>query len=328
MTEATAASAATATPSRTFIPFPDWGPSQRQQTTPGLSSPDHLGPTANYQEGFPVLQQRGGSTSLLAPASANDALERFLGTTARDGHDANASAGGCVHNDNDSLSASDLDEDDETFFLAAPSAIQEEKQAAAAASNNSNKQRKLARSSMPSNTSLRGMDFVTSSASLRGMDKDGAGSSGRLLSANSSGSLQRSSSILNNSSNNNNNGGSSSDCIKRQESQSSIGLTLEAAASSSSAAAASHNTEESQQGEDRERDLVTPPAMALPPKSPPILSPRYNLRSDRSSDDDMGPAVPASPARRHVQYHYRPQSHLLPPSAADHYDSPGPTPPY
>jgi hypothetical protein len=66
----------------------------------------------------------------------------------------------CDNADDESLSA-----DEDAFFLAAPSVIREEKRV----SHHAKQQRKFKETST-SNTSLFGMDFVTSSNNLRGMD--------------------------------------------------------------------------------------------------------------------------------------------------------------
>ncbi|GKY97823.1 hypothetical protein MPSEU_000740400 [Mayamaea pseudoterrestris] len=108
--------------------------------------------------------------TLYERSTSTDALEMYNVSTAAPPHGSR---------DNDSLSASD-DEDD--FFLAAPSVIHEEKRAF------SHKQRKIElfpsempprrlssghslRSGLASNTSLLGMDFVTSSSNLQNMDR-------------------------------------------------------------------------------------------------------------------------------------------------------------
>ena len=104
-------------------------------------------------------------------ASSTDPLEMIIASVAPP-H--------ACYNDNDSLSASD-DEDD--FFLAAPSVINEEKKACL----QNVKQRKIEfacempprrlpsgvslRSGLASNASLLGMDFVTSSSNLQNMDR-------------------------------------------------------------------------------------------------------------------------------------------------------------
>lgn len=233
-----------------YIPLPDWGePKARIQPTSGSRN-------MFYEE----------STSLLAPPAPNDAIEHFLHRAA------NARVVGGA--DDDSLSASD--DDDETFFLAAPSVIHEEKQA----SVHQIKHRKIrapdegfhsrpsfastVASLRASNTSLRGMNFVTSCTSL---DKEVAHKPGVIgvTELHVPG-------------------------MRRPDSEMSIGLPLEGNNAPSA--------EESSglQGGGRSsaaRDLVTPPVMTQP-ESPPPLSPRIHY---------LNTGIGSLPPRSNVHYH-------------------------
>jgi hypothetical protein len=268
--------------------------------------------------------------SLLSPPSPNDAIERLL-KDASDGLGASyPGASECVAagfrarvdggGDDDSLSASDdEDDDDEAFFLATPLTIQEEKQS----SLQQSKLRKL-RDNPPlpgaasshsfalssilqaSSTSLRGMNFVTSSTSL---DKIGgkALSSSSCAYSHAMGSLRRpesSASIGLNLEGANGgpfSGGEESDdamdvqvdpedrapplplgppLLRATSSQTYMGPTMSASACHA-------------------RDLVTPPIMAQPRSPPPLPAPRIATETEiaRRSGSPPHAALSGLPAR-------------------------------
>jgi len=242
-----------------YIPLPDWGEHSRSASSSN-SRHRHDDATASaVRSSFYRMQP----TSLLAPPTPDDALERFLHAP-----DAQYRPSGSV-NDEDSLSAS---VDDETFLLAAPMALKEEREVSVQPGL---KQRRLNSRNdeddqangvgippvQASTTSLRGMDFVTSSTSLRGMDK--LDSSQTKLASNS---LPR---VDDNA----------WGCEGDEEA--SIGLMLEASTSNDNEVAAVMETASSSAKScvQPERDLVTPPTMAQP-MSPPPLSPRMNKSTE------------------------------------------------
>lgn len=211
--------------------------SKRSQDAPLPAFPStYTNRKARAESYIPFPDWGEPATSLLEPPAPNDALERLI------------AAGG--NNDGDSLSASD---DEEAFFLATPATIHEERQC------HQVKQRKLApgrlsmaslgSSALASNTSLRGMNFVTSSTSLRGMDdKDCSKPPSNCVAG-----------------------------ILREESQVSIGLNLES----------SHPTEAKETTErDLVTPPVMTQAKSPPPLSP-RFNQKPLSSSDRDDGEDM-----------------------------------------
>jgi hypothetical protein len=195
----------------------------------------------------------GRSMSLLKPSQelSTDPLEMIIASTAEP----------TIYDNDDSLSASD---DEHDFFLAAPSVINEEKKSCFQMS----KQRKIEvisempprrmpsgqslRSGLASNTSLLGMDFVTSSSNLQNMDR--ASSSQLFSQASYDGELT---SVHHHASE-----GIGHLLARDEESPDSIGLALE----SNQRTGLLH--EFHQVGE---RNLKTPPATGTQSASPPPL---------------------------------------------------------
>jgi hypothetical protein len=283
-------SAALPSPKRnSYIPLPEWASSGCS----GASKEACVGSsfffeTETHNQGScgskqpPTSPPTLLSKSLLSPPSPNDAIERFLKDSSYSmGTNHNGSTAECMDegvghhgNDDDSLSASD--DDDEAFFLATPLAIQEEKQSTLQQS----KHRKLRDQSytslrshqslassnimQASSTSLRGMNFVTSSTSL---DKIGSKLSSGALCLGPVSSL------------------------KRQDSQTSIGLTLEGTNAPSNEESATKgamtcgrsSSSFSNSAMGAARDLVTPPVMAQPKSPPPLPSPRIDTTTSAAT---------------------------------------------
>lgn len=223
--------------SGSFLPQPDWD--------------EPVGSEAIMKNAF-----RGRSSSLLKPPrlTNEDPLEQIIAARTHQS----------AYDDNDSLSASD-DEDD--FFLAAPSVINEERKVNCQLFKqrkvehlNQELQRKHSssgpslNSGLASNPSLLGMDFITSSSNLQMMDRVG-------------------SKVFSQGSFDEHPPAARSFATSREPSLSSIGLTFDACNNSS------NNLAESNGGA---RELKTPPTERSQTESPPPL---HLSKKDNRFDD-------------------------------------------